>query len=106
MSLGKVAMAAGGCAKQNVSLEQGMQVPGTITLRNSVEILTKLYTYHGQPKGRGRANCRTNARFGAPNCMNPPSEYASSKAWLRTICRMGVHHPQTLLTSFGLILTA
>ena len=81
MGLGKVAMTAGGGAKQNVSLEQGMQVPGTITLRNSVEILTNLYTYHGQPKGRGRANCHANAQFGAPNCMNSQSEYASSKAW-------------------------
>ena len=76
--LGKGGYAAGGGAKQNVSLEQGMQVPGTITLRNSVEMLTKLYTYHGQPK---RANCHTDAQFGAPNCMNSQSEYVSSKAW-------------------------
>ena len=26
--------------------------PDTVTLRNSVEILTNLYTYHGQPRGR------------------------------------------------------
>ena len=52
MSLGKVPMTARGDAKQNVSLEQGMQVPGTVTLRNPVEILTNLYTYHSQPRGR------------------------------------------------------
>ena len=26
--------------------------PGSVTLRHSVEILTNLYTYHGQPRGR------------------------------------------------------
>ena len=26
--------------------------PGTVTLRNSVEIRTNLYTYHSQPRGR------------------------------------------------------
>ena len=26
--------------------------PGTVTLINSVETLTNLYTYHGQPRGR------------------------------------------------------
>ena len=52
-------MKAGGGAKRNASIEQGMQVStatqraaGTVTLRNSVEILTNLYTYHGQPRGR------------------------------------------------------
>ena len=62
MSLGKVPMKAGGGAKQNASIEQGTQVstatqrgqpsPGTVTLRNSVEILTNLYAYHGQPRER------------------------------------------------------
>ena len=28
--------------------------PGIVTLRNSVEVLTNLYTYHGQPRGRER----------------------------------------------------
>ena len=39
--------------------------PGTVTLRNSVETLTNLFTYHGQPRGggRGRANCRTHALY-------------------------------------------
>ena len=51
-------MKAGGGAKRNVSIEQGTQPrkqqppPGNVTLINSVEILTNLYTYHGQPRGR------------------------------------------------------
>ena len=62
MNLGKVPMTAGGGAKRNVSIEQGMllskatqrrqQPPGTITPRNSVEILTNPYTYQGQLRGR------------------------------------------------------
>ena len=32
--------------------ESGNHPPGTVTLINSVEILTNLYTYHGQPRGR------------------------------------------------------
>ena len=45
--------------------------PGTVTLRNSVEILTNLYTYHSQPGGRkkGGENCHTNAQFGAGNAQ-------------------------------------
>ena len=54
-------MKAGGGAKRNASIEQGMHrypgqarelQPGAVTLRNSVEILTNLYTYHGQPRAR------------------------------------------------------
>ena len=84
--------------------------PGTVTLRNSVEIFTNLYTYHGQPRGRqggggGGANCHTNAQFGAQNCMISQSEYTSSKAQRRSVCQIGVHDLQTPLTSIGLILT-
>ena len=62
-------MKAGGGAKRNASFEQGVQPrewqqpPGTVTLRNSVEILTKLYTELGQQEGE--ANCGTKAQFGA-----------------------------------------
>ena len=56
-------MKAGGGAKRNSSLKirarrypqqpRDLQPPsGIVTLRNSVEILTKLYTYHGHPRGR------------------------------------------------------
>ena len=52
-------MKAGGGAKQNASIKQGTQVSTAtqrvataITLINSVEILTNLYTYRGQPRGR------------------------------------------------------
>ena len=46
-------------------------------------------------KGRGGANCRTNAQFGAQNCMTSQSEYPSSKAQRRPVCRIGVHDPRT-----------
>ena len=36
--------------------------PGTVTLRNSVEILTNLYTYHSQPRGR-EGECETAAQM-------------------------------------------
>ena len=36
--------------------------PGTITLRNSVEILTNLYTYHSQRRGR-EGECETAAQM-------------------------------------------
>lgn len=47
-------MKADGGAGQNVNLEQGKptQRAGTITLRNSVEILTNLHPCYGQLKGR------------------------------------------------------
>ena len=38
--------------------------PGTITLRNLVEILTNLYTHQGQPRGGGKeGDYHTNAQF-------------------------------------------
>ena len=90
-------MKAGGGAKRNASLEQGVQVPpqqsrerqpppGTVTLRNSVEleILTNLYTHLDQQRGReeGGANCHTKARFVArKNCTTFESEHVSSEAW-------------------------
>ena len=55
-------MKAGGGAKRNASIKRARRYPrqpgerqpppGTVTLINSVEILTNLYTYHGQPRGR------------------------------------------------------
>ena len=53
-------MKAGGGAKRNASRarryprqpRERQPPPGTVTLINSVEILTNLYTYHGQPRGR------------------------------------------------------
>ena len=58
MSLGKVPIKAGGGAQGNGSIEQGTQVSmathrvsTTTRHRNSAEIVTNLYTYHGQPRG-------------------------------------------------------
>ena len=53
-------MKAGGGAKGNTSRacrypgqpRELQPPPGPLTHRNSVEILTNLYTYHGQPRGR------------------------------------------------------
>ena len=111
MSLGKVPMKAGGGAKQNASIEQGMQVstvptPGTVTLRNSVEILTNLYTYHGQPRGReGEGQTAALMHKYELEIARPQSEYASSNAKRRPVCWIGVHDPRTPLTSIGSILT-
>ena len=60
------------------------QQPGTVTLRNSLEILTNLYTHLDQQRGRegGGANCHTKARFVArKNCTTFESEHTSSEAW-------------------------
>ena len=87
-------MKAGGGAKQNASLSRGRRYPrqprewqpppGTVTLRNSVEILTNLYTHLDQQRGRekGGANCCTKAPLVArKNCTIFESENASSEAW-------------------------
>ena len=49
--------------------------------------------------GRGGANWRTNAQFGARNCSTSQSEYASSEARRRPVCQIGAHNPGTPLTS-------
>ena len=67
MSLEEVPMKAGGGAKRNVSLEQGTQVSmatqraatttshsHTEKLSGSVEILTNLYAYLDQQRGRDK----------------------------------------------------
>jgi len=55
---------------------------GTITLRNSEEILSNLYTHQSQPRRRegGGANCHRNSRFGVRNCTTSQSKYRSSEA--------------------------
>ena len=117
MSLGKVPMKAGGDAKWNASVKQGMQVStatqraATTTRHRHTEKLrgdTYQPVYLPRPakrEGRGRANCRTNAQFGAWNCMTCQSEYTSSKALQWPVCRIGAHDPWTPLTSIGSILT-
>ena len=115
MSLGKVPMKAGGGAKQNVSIEQGTQVStatqraATTTGHRHTEKLsgvTKLYTYHGQPRGREEegqtAALMHKYKLGI---ARPQSEYASSNAKRRPVCWIGAHDPQTPLTSIGSILT-
>ena len=92
-------MKAGGGAKRNASLEQGVQVSmatqraatttrhrHTEKLSGSVEILTNLYTHLDQQRGReeGGVNCRTKARSVArKNCttFESESEHVSSEAW-------------------------
>ena len=89
-------MRVGGGAKRSVSLKRGCRYPwqprerqpppGSVTLRNSVEILTNLYTHLDQQRwggggGEGVANCCTGAQFVAQmNCMTS-REYTSSEAW-------------------------
>ena len=80
MRLGKVPMKAGGDAKQNASIKQGMQV-STATQRAATTIkhrhTDKLSGDTYQPVylpwpakrgGRGGANCCTNAQKRAQNC--------------------------------------
>ena len=80
MNLGKVPMKAGGGAKRNASIEQGMQVSkatqraATTTRHHHTEKLsgdTYQPVYLPRPakrEGRGGVNCRTNAQIRARNC--------------------------------------
>ena len=80
MSLGKVPMKAGGGAKRNASIEQGMQVSmatqraATTTRHRHTEKLSgdtyqPVYLpWPAKREGRGGANCRTNAQIWARNC--------------------------------------
>ena len=80
--------------------------PGTVTLRNSVEILTNLYTYHGQPRGReGEGQTAALMHKYELEIARPQSEYASSNVKRRPVCWIGVHDPRTPLTSICSILT-
>ena len=78
--------------------------PGTVTLRNSVEILTNLYTYHGQPRGR-EGERQTAALMHKYELEIAQSEYMSSNTKRRPVCWIGAHDPRTPLTSIGSILT-
>ena len=61
--------------------------PGTVTLRNSVEILTNLYTYHGQPRGReGEGQTAALMHKYELEIAWPQSEYASSNPKRRPVC--------------------
>ena len=72
----------------------------------SVEILTNLYTYHGQPRGReGEGQTAALMHKYELEIAQPQSEYTSSNAKRRPVCWIGAHDPQTLLTSIGSILT-
>ena len=86
-------MRAGGGAKRNVSLEQGAQVSTatqraatttrhshTEKLSGSVEILTNLYAYLDQQRGRDKLLHKV--RFVAQkNCTTFESKHMSSEAW-------------------------
>ena len=109
-------MKAGGGAKRNASIEQGMQVStatqraATTTRHRHTDKLSGV-TYQpvylpwpAKREGRGGANCR-------PKCTNSSklqdfqSKYTSSNAKQRPVCWIGPHDPRTPLTSIGLILT-
>ena len=80
--------------------------PGTVTLRNSVEILTSLYTYHDQPRGReSKGQTAAIMHKYELKIAQPQSEYTSSNAKRRPVCWIGAHDPWTPLTSIGSILT-
>ena len=98
MSLVKVPMKVGGGAKRNGSVEQGTQVSTAIqraatttryrhTEKLSGDTYQAVYLRrHAKREGRGGANCRTNAQFGAQNCTTSQSEYTSSKALIVKTC--------------------
>ena len=87
-------------------LREQQPPPGTVTLRNSVEILTNLYTYHGQPRGReGEGQTAALMHKYELEIARPQSEHASSNAKRRPVCLIGAHDLRTPLTSIGLILT-
>ena len=62
MSLAKVPMKAGGCARRKASIEQGAQV------------FTETHKAAGTTREEGGANCRTYARFGTRNSTPSQSE--------------------------------
>ena len=55
--------------------------PGTVTLRNAVEILTNLYTYYGHPRGReGEGQTAAQMHNLEVKIARPPRrKYTSSK---------------------------
>ena len=97
------------------SLDQGVLV-STATLRVATSNMhrhteklsgdTYQPLYSPRPakrKERGKANCRTNARFGARNCTSFHSE--SFEAWQKPVSQIGARDPRTPLTSIDSILT-
>ena len=91
MSMGKVPMKAGGSAKQDASVKQGMQVStatqraATTTRHRHTEKLsgdTNLYPCHAQPKGiEGEGQIAMQMyNLVLEICTTSQSEFVSSKA--------------------------
>ena len=97
--------------------EQGTQVssqppreqkptPGTITLRNSVEILTNLYIYSPMPtkkEGKGSGKPLHKNKIWSSKQL-PRASMCQTEAWQKPVCQIGVHdlriHPLPALAQF------
>ena len=75
--------------------ESGNHHQAPVTLINSVEILSNLYTYHGQPRereGKGQTAAQMHKCTNTSSKLHDlQSEYASSNAKRRPVCWIGAH---------------
>ena len=109
MSLEEVPMTAGGGAKWNASLKQGGRYPrqpppGTVTLRNSVEILTNLYAHLDQLRGRGKL-LHKGTICSSKELHDLREQACVIWSLMKPVYQIGTHDLQLLLTSIGSILT-
>ena len=104
-------MKAGGGAKRNASIEQGMQVSTATTTRHrhtdklsgvTYQRATCILTMASQERGKGRGKLPHKCTNTSSKLHDFESEYASSNAKQRPVCWIGPHDPRTPLNQHWL----